>query len=361
MSGSEDDGDKQYDPSQKRLDDARKKGEIPRSNDLNTAASYFGFIAVAMVLGAESLRGMGDVLQSMLSSADLYSETWFAGSSRPWVFGLMMELGARLVPWVLIPAVLVLAATIVTRSLIFAPSKLEPKLSKISPISNAKNKFGRAGLFEFAKSFAKLSIYSVVLGTYLYTKLPLIMSTMSLSPGIVTARLVELVVGFMLIVLAISVVIGGVDYLFQHAEHIRKNRMSRKELQDEAKDQEGDPHFKQKRRQKGFEIVMNQMLSEVPKADVIVVNPTHYAVALKWDRGSGRAPIVVAKGVDEIAARIREVANEHAVPIQRDPPTARAIYAAVDLGEQILPEHYKAVAAAIRFAEAMRQKMKTQF
>lgn len=361
MAEGDDDDDKQYEPSQKRLDDARKKGEIPRSTDLTTSAAYFGFIATATALGAASLQRMGTALQSLLGNADLNAEAWFGGSGQVWTMGLMQAVGGGVLPWFLIPGFMALLVIFATRSLVFAPSKLEPKLSKISPISNAKNKFGRSGLFEFAKSFFKLTIYSVVLGVYLYTKLPTILSTMSLSPGIIAATLVKLAVGFMSIVLLISLVIGGVDYLFQYNEHIRKHRMSRKEMTDESKEQEGDPHFKQKRRQKGFDIVMNQMLADVPEADVIIVNPTHYAVALKWDRMGGGAPVCVAKGVDEIAARIREVANENSVPIHRDPPTARALYATVEIGEQILPEHYRAVAASIRFAEQMRAKMKNQF
>ncbi|WP_417268345.1 EscU/YscU/HrcU family type III secretion system export apparatus switch protein [Celeribacter baekdonensis] len=361
MAEGDDDSDKQYEPSQKRLDDARKKGEVPRSNDLTTAAAYFGFIIAAMGLGATSLQGIGTTLQSLMANADLNAQAWFDGSGRVWTLGLMTSIGGNLLPWFAIPAVLALTTVFATRSMIFAPSKLEPKLSKISPISNAKNKFGRSGLFEFAKSFFKLLIYSIVLGFYLYSKLPEILATVSLSPGMVTTTLVKLVIGFMTIVLVISALIGGVDFLFQYTEHIRKYRMSRKEMMDESKDQEGDPHFKQKRRQKGYDIVMNQMLADVPKADVIVVNPTHYAVALKWDRMAGGAPVCVAKGVDDIAARIREVANENAIPIHSDPPTARALYATVEIGDQILPEHYRAVAASIRFAEAMRKKMKTQF
>ncbi|WP_417273261.1 EscU/YscU/HrcU family type III secretion system export apparatus switch protein [Celeribacter halophilus] len=361
MAGGDDEGDKQYEPSQKRLDDARKKGEIPRSNDLTTTAAYFGFVATAMALGAASFQKIGTALQSLLGNADLYAQDWLEGSGKPWTMGLIQEIGAGLVPWFALPALMAIAVVFATKSMLFSPSKIEPKLSKISPVSNAKNKFGRSGLFEFAKSFFKLSIYSIVLGVFLYSKLPLIVSTMSLSPGIVAATLAELVVGFMVIVLMISLMIGGVDYLFQYNEHMRKHRMSRKEMTDEAKEQEGDPHFKQKRKQKGFDIVMNQMLAEVPKADVVVVNPTHYAVALKWDRMTGGAPVCVAKGVDEIAGRIREAAHENGVPIHHDPPTARALYATVDLGEQILPEHYRAVAASIRFAEKMRKKMKTQF
>ncbi|MGB8814338.1 MAG: EscU/YscU/HrcU family type III secretion system export apparatus switch protein, partial [Paracoccaceae bacterium] len=121
---------------------------------------------------------------------------------------------------------------------------------------------------------------------------------------------------------------------------------------------EGDPHAKAQRRQRGYDIATNKMLADVATADVIVVNPTHYAVALKWDRTAKRAPICVAKGVDEIAARIRERAAEAGVPIHRDPPTARALHASVELGQEIRPEHYRAVAAAVRFAEAMRRRAK---
>ena len=125
---------------------------------------------------------------------------------------------------------------------------------------------------------------------------------------------------------------------------------------DEVKHSEGDPHIKQQRRQRAVEIAMNQMLSDVPDAGCRDRQPTHYAVALKWDRLSSGAPVCVAKGIDEIAARIREVAAENAVPIHSDPPTARALHASVDIGDEISPDHYVPVAAAIRFAEAVRRK-----
>jgi len=137
---------------------------------------------------------------------------------------------------------------------------------------------------------------------------------------------------------------------------MRKNMMSRKDLTDEAKDSEGDPHMKQKRRQRAQEIALSQMIQDVPDADVIIVNPTHYAVALKWSRLPGEAPVCVAKGVDEVAKTIRKVAQEAGVPIRSDPPVARALHATVEIGQEIPPEHYRAIAAAIRFAEAMKKR-----
>lgn len=356
----DDDTDKQHEPTQKKLDDARKKGELPRSADLNTAAAYFGFIIAAMVAGESTLKHTGAVLQGFIQNAHILSDDWFSGSSTVWSGVVMGEIAFAIFPWVAVPAVLVIATLFATKSFVFSPAKIEPKMSKISLISNAKNKFGRTGLFEFGKSFTKLSIYSVVLGVYLWKKISEIITTMMLSPGMITVTLLEMGLGFFMIVLAISFAIGGIDFLFQYNEHMRKNRMSHKELRDEAKDQDGDPYMNQKRRQKGQEIAMNQMMKDVPKADVVIVNPTHYAVALKWDRASGGAPVCVAKGVDEVAARIRNAANENGVPIHRDPPTARALHASVNIGEEIWPEHYPAVAASIRFAEEMRKKMRTR-
>jgi flagellar biosynthetic protein FlhB len=149
---------------------------------------------------------------------------------------------------------------------------------------------------------------------------------------------------------------GGLDYLWQVLRHRRDARMSRQEVTEEHREAEGDPHARAHRRSRGQEIALNRMLRDVPDADVVIVNPTHYAVALKWDRSSGRAPVCLAKGVDEIAARIRERAMGANVPIHRDPPTARALFATIDIGEEVGRAQYKAVAAAIRFAEAMRHK-----
>jgi flagellar biosynthetic protein FlhB len=137
--------------------------------------------------------------------------------------------------------------------------------------------------------------------------------------------------------------------------------MSRKELMDETKDSEGDPVMKQQRRQRAYDIATNRMMADVPKADVVIVNPRHYAVALRWDRTAGGAPVCVAKGVDEVALRIRTVAMEAGVPIRQDPPTARALHASVEIGAEIRPEHYRPVAAAIRFAEAVRKRARRKW
>lgn len=357
MSEEEDD-DKQFEASQKKLDDARARGEVPKSVDLATAAAYGGFALAITLGGGMILQAFGQTSMVLLGQSDRLAPLFLTQGMAP-TAGLFAAYGYGTLPLVLAPAFAVLLILLAQSALIFAPEKLEFKLSRISPLAIAKEKFGWDGLFEFLKNSIKMVIVGVILSIQLVADAPQILGSLLLEPAAIMGILLRMFQNFVFLVLIIAVVFGGIDYLWQLARHMKQNRMSRQEMMDEMKDSEGDPHLKMHRRQKGQEIATNQMLSDVKGADVIIVNPTHYAVALKWNRAKGGAPICVAKGVDEIAARIREKAAEAGVPLHSDPPTARAIFATVALGEQILPEHYRAVAAAIRFAERMRKRAKS--
>ncbi len=356
--GDEENGDKPYDPTPRKLQKAREKGEIPKSTDLATAAGYAGFLIAGLAAGAALIGDVGTTLASILDHADTMGGQMLADGGAVLAGGLIGRVGLGLMPLLVVPPLMVVGVLIAQQGVTVVPSKLAPKLSRISLLSNAKNKFGRSGLFEFAKSFVKLAIYCTILALFLRSQLPTLLASLALGPGQVATLLGTLTLDFMAVVLAVALVIGGIDLLWQRAEHHRKNRMSHKEMMDETKESEGDPAMKGKRRQRGYEIAMNRMLADVPTASVVIVNPTHYAVALKWNRAPGTAPTCVAKGVDEVAARIREAAAEAGVPIHSDPPTARALHAELDVGAEIVPEHYAAVAAAIRFAEKMRQRRK---
>jgi len=356
MSEDNESDDKQFEPTQKKLDDARKKGEIAKSNDLLTAGAYSGFLIVGAAIGSGILITLASQLMVIFDQVDDMARAIFAGSQTPFMGGVFWAVSIQVMPWFLGPMFLAILALVAQRGLVFAPSKLAPKLSRISPISGAKNKFGRNGLFEFFKSTSKLLIYGTVLGVFLTNQMPRMIATMYLTPAQVAVELGQMLMSLLFIVLIIAFTIGVVDFLWQRAEHLRKHRMSRKEMMDETKQSEGDPMMKQQRRQKAFDIAMNQMLADVPDADVVVVNPSHYAVALAWSRMPGTAPKCVAKGVDEVAARIREIAMENGVPIHADPPTARALHATVQIGDEITSDHFKPVAAAIRFAEKIRQQ-----
>lgn len=344
--------DKPFAPSQKKLDDARAKGEFVKSADLTTAAAYGGFFLVGLAFAEATMIGLGNAMVTTLDWAYLI----FDGSGKAFTGGLIQSVALPVLPWFALPTILALFAILAQRALVFTPSKLAPKLNRISPLAGLKNKFGRQGLFEFAKSMTKLIIYVVILGVFVRAQVDRIIGAIYLPPGLIMAVLGQMIVALLGIVFLVALVLGGADYLWQSGEHLRKNRMSRKEMLDEIKQSEGDPMLKQQRRMRGQEIAMNKMLADVPQADVIIVNPTHYAVALKWDRQAASAPVCVAKGVDEVAARIRALALEHAVPLHSDPATARALHASVEIGQEIAPDHYQAVAAAIRFAEMIRQK-----
>lgn len=354
---SEDDDDKQFEPSQKRLDDARARGEIVKSADLSAAAAYGGLALVLMVGGSGILEKFGAAGMVILGQSDRLAPLILQGAKAP-IVGIAAAYGGASLALLLAPGLGVLLILLAQRAIVFAPEKLAMKWSRLSPLSNAKQKFGVAGLVDFLKNTAKMLLVAALLVGYLVYRAPDVVGSLNLETAMVMQVLIQLTKEFLLLVLLITAVFGILDYIWQHMQHVKKNRMSRKEMMDEMKESEGDPHVKMQRRQRGQEIATNRMLADVPTADVVIVNPTHYAVALKWSRAKGGAPICVAKGVDEVAARIRAAAATAGVPLHSDPPTARAVFATVEVGQQILPEHYRAVAAAIRFSERMRKRGK---
>jgi flagellar biosynthetic protein FlhB len=351
---SEDDTEREHEPTQKKLDDARKKGEIARSTEVSVAAAYCGLLMTATFFGQAILREMGGRALTVISLPVDDAQSVFAHA-----FSGALAMSIPALPLFAAPALAVLLVLFAQRTLLFTPEKIAPKLSRINPISNAHQKFGRAGLAEFAKSLAKLLIVSLLLALFVGSELPRMIATQQQDAHVSFAVLMSLFTEFLTRIVAVVACIAILDWLWQRHEFLRRNRMSRQELVDEFKESDGDPQMKGRRRQRAEAIAMQRMLTDVPKADVVIVNPTHYAVALRWDRGSGRAPVCIAKGLDEMAARIREIAATAGIPIRSDPPSARALYASVEIGREILPEHYAPVAAAIRFAEAMRRKART--
>ncbi|MBT9385863.1 flagellar type III secretion system protein FlhB [Pseudooceanicola sp. CBS1P-1] len=359
MADTEDSGEKPHEPTDRKLQKARQKGEVPRSSDLSTAAAYGGLCVAGLALGGPALVGLGSQMQGMVDQSAQLGPLMLSGGTSL-AGGMMAEVALRIAPLFLVPAAAVLAIVFAQQAFVVSAERIRPKLSRLSPVANAKQKFGRGGLSEFLKSLAKLLIYSFVLYRFIDANFQDMVMTLELDPGQGAALLGRLCLSFLFLVFTIALAIGGIDFLWQRSEHLRKNRMTDKEIRDEMKEAEGDPHMKQQRRMRGEQIARSQMMAEVPKADVVIVNPTHYAVALKWDRRRGSAPVCVAKGMDEVAHVIRRIAAEHGVPIHSDPPTARRLHTEVEIGAEIAPSDYRAVAAAIRFADQMRRKAKAR-
>ena len=350
----QDAGDKPFEASQKKLEDARKRGELPHSSELTSAGTFGGLLLIAAAAGGPLLLQAGETLAGFLHQAGR------SGAAKiqidPANTSAARALFMAFWPWFFAPFLGAFLMILTQRALVFAPEKLKPKLDRISPLSDLKNKFGRNGLFEFLKSTVKLCLISAILFGYLLMKLPDMLASMAADPGQLTVLMLRLSLEFVAIVFVIVLCLGALDAFWQQSEHLRKHRMSRKELQDETKNSEGDPWLKSRRRERGMEIATNRMIADVPSADVVIVNAVHYAVALKWERNGGGAPICVAKGKDDVARLIRETAMEAGVPVRSDPPTARALYRVVEVGAEIRPEHYRAVAVAIRFADAIRRR-----
>lgn len=360
MSARDDSAEKSHEPSQRKLDQAREKGEIPRFAELSTTLAYLGLLIAGTVFGAAALKDFGAALRPFVDRPERLGDWLMRDGSTAPTGTIVSAALVPVLPLLLLPGGFVLIGLLAQRGLLFTRSKLSPKLSRISPISNAKNKYGSRGLFEFAKSFAKLLIYSVCLALFLQAQLEEIVGIARGTPDDAIRLMLVLMMRFLGLVVIVALVIGGLDAAWQYTDHLKRNRMSHQELRDEHKEAEGDPHFKSLRRNRAEEIARNQMMAEVPRADVLIVNPVHVAVALKWSRLPGSAPVCVAKGKDELALRMREVATDAGVPIHADPPTARALHDTTDIGAEISSSQYRAVAAAIRFADDMRRKARAR-
>lgn len=355
MSEGESSGEKVFDPTPSKIEEARRKGDVPRSPDVNAAASYLALLAVILTVGAWSIERTAAVLMVFIDQPDRLMGMVLGPGGSGLSAQIVTEAMTALAPLFLVPFAAVLVSLFAQQAVAFSGEKLTPKLSRLSLVSNARQKFGPTGLVEFAKAAVKLVAISTAVFHLLSGDIDAMVGAATADPRVVGALLMDQLVRLLIITCLIAVSIGGLDLVWQRFDHARKLRMSFQDLREELKASDGDPHVKAQRRARGEAIATNRMLLDVPMADVVIVNPTHYAVALKWSRAKGSAPVCVAKGEDEVALKIREIATTARIPIHSDPPAARALHATAVIGREISPEHYRAVAAAIRFADRMRR------
>jgi flagellar biosynthesis protein FlhB len=348
-------GEKSFDPTPQRLAEARRKGDIPRSTDVTAAATYLALLVVCATAGSYALARAGSVLMIFVAQPDRLAGQ-LLGPGGPKLAGAILGEALRaLAPIFLVPIGAVLVSLFAQQAITVSGEKLQPKLSRLSLLANARRKFGAAGLVEFAKGVIKLAAVATALFFYLARDLDRMIGAATAEAKVLGGMMMESLVVLLSITTVIAATVAAIDVVWQRFDHNRRLRMSYQELREEAKQSEGDPHMKAQRRGRAEAIATNRMLLDVPKADVVIVNPTHFAVALKWSRARGTAPVCVAKGEGELALKIRELAATAGVPLHSDPPAARALHATVSIGREIAPEHYRAVAAAIRFADRMRQ------
>ncbi|MBO6543405.1 MAG: flagellar biosynthesis protein FlhB [Alphaproteobacteria bacterium] len=354
MSDQADDSEKTEEPTSKKLDDAREKGDVPKSQEVNT---WFLMVATTMVIGigaTGTARQFSDAFQIFLSAPHEIAV------DNAGLYVLWQQIGVTVLKCIALPMLFLIvgaaAGNLVQHAPVWSTENMKPKLSKISPLAGLKRLFSVKSLMNFAKGILKLTLVGVatLLVVWPMRDELLILMTIDLAALLPYVQVIALKI--MAAVLAILTVLAAVDFYFERAQWNKKQRMTQQEVKDEHKQMEGDPTVKAKLRAIRIEKGRKRMMSQVPDASVIITNPTHYAVALKYEQGM-HAPICVAKGVDAVALKIREIGSGHDIPIVESPPLARALYATVEVDETIPPEHYKAVAEVIGYVMRLKGKM----
>ncbi len=352
----EDQDSKTEQPSDKKLDDARKKGDVPISQEAKTWVMLFGATVVVLMFAPWMAQKMSATLRPFLEMPHQLPAD-FHGLRRILMDVSLDVLRILAAPFALL-IVLALLASVAQHGLVISGEKIKPKLSKINPLSAAQKYLTPRPWVEFLKGIAKILLVGTVMVLVVWPRREDLESLMSMELPAQLGYLLDVLKVVLYTVLAITAVIAAADFMYQRFEFLKRMRMTKQEVQDEYKQAEGDPHVKARIRKLRVERSRQRMMQAIPTADVVITNPTHFAVALKYDMEAMGAPVVVAKGMDHLALRIREIATENEVSIVENPPLARALYAAVEIDQEIPPEHYKAVAEVIGYVMRLKGKLK---
>lgn len=352
---SEDDSSKTEEPSQKKLEDARKKGEVVVSREVNHWFMILAATLFVMVLAGPLMADLGAGMRAFIARPHGMVVEDSAGIGAIFMQLLKLILVALLVPFLAF-IVAALAGAAIQTGFMWAPEMLEPKLERVSLMKGFGRLFSMKNFVEFIKGILKLTVVAVVMLALVWPALPAIEHTVQVPVALMLAELKSVSLRVLGGVLAIMFLIMVLDYLVQRQMFMKRMRMSRHEMKEEYKQSEGDPQIKQRIRQIRAERARRRMMAEVPKADVIITNPEHYAIALEYKPPQHQAPIVLAMGVDLIAQKIKEIARENNIPIVENPPLARALYATAEMEKQIPHEHFRAVAEIISYVFKLKAK-----
>lgn len=344
---SEDPESKTEEPSAQKLDKAREKGDVAKTPDLASFATLAAGAAVLVFAGGPLSRHMANALVPFLSRP--HDMAMDGASTIDMARHVGMAAGPLLLAVLVAAAFAGIAGHLVQTGLMFTPDKLKPDPKKLNPLEGLKRMFGLDSLINFLKSLIKLIFIAVISWFVAKPFIPQLPNMAGLTPIALLPIMTEILKRLVFAVAGMSLLIAGADWFIQKQRFMKRMRMSREELKEEYRQAEGDPHVKAKQRQIRHEQARRRMMQAVPNATVVVMNPTHYAVALRYEQDGDEAPVCVAKGLDALALKIRSVAEEAGVPVIEDPPLARALYAAVELDEMIPPAHYEAVAKIIGF------------
>ncbi len=342
-----DDSQKTEDPTPKKLEEARKRGQIALSREVNNWIMLAAGTLLIVVFA-------GSMMNQLMSMLKVYIEQSHALPGMPGGLGVVLGEGLKRVLFIMfVPLLLLVCAAFFGPFFqvgpLFAPGVIKPDFSKVSIIKGFGRLFSMRSVVEFLKGIMKIAIVGTVATIIVKPYFGGFEHLIDMSTGGMLLEMRFIVIKMMMGVLIVLVIIAGIDLIYQRYEYNKKMRMSRQEIKDEYKQTDGDPQVKGRLRQLRMERARQRMMQNVPSADVVITNPTHFSIALKYDPSEMMAPIVVAKGIDEIAMRIREVAQENDIPLYENKPLARALYDVVEIDEMVPTEHFQAVAEVISY------------
>lgn len=350
-----DDSQKTEEPSGKRLGKAREEGNVPISQEVRL---WLGLIGTMMMVGMFATSMAKDLMPTLR----YYLESAHAiDVSEVGLHKIGVELGMKVALSLALPFAVImflgLLGTIGQVGWLLVPKRIMPSFSKMNPLAGLKRLFSPMNLVEFIKSLLKMTVVGWVVWLILEPKTSILTQLPDLSPLQTLALIQDIVLRVTFWVLVAYIVISIADWLYQRFSYKKRLRMTKQEVKEEHKESEGDPFIKSKQKGIRMQRARQRMLAAVPKATVVITNPTHYAVALHYEMESMNAPLLVAKGVDFLAQKIREIAIDNEVPIVENPPLARALYASVELEQPVPQEHYKAVAEVIGYVFKLKKKI----
>ncbi len=343
-------------PTAKKIRDSRNKGQIPQSKDLNGAISLilvFAFMSALSGFYIERLFGFFYATTDMIADPGMI---FVDGNLRLFLNEVIITILQLSLPLLAVAMVSGALVSYVQVGNVFTMEPLMPKLEKINPIKGFKNMFSSRSLVELLKSLSKAGLILYITVSYVSDKLIILISTVELELVQIIMILWELVFGVVLRSSILLFVIAVFDFAFKKWKNRKDLMMTKQEIKDEYKQSEGDPLLKSKIKEKQRAFAMSRMMQDVPKADVVITNPTHFAIAILYDAQLSDAPKVVAKGQDLVAANIKRVATEHDVPLVENKPLAQALYKSTDIGDFISPDLYEAVAEVLAYVYTLKKK-----
>lgn len=353
-------GERTEDPTARKLNQARQRGQVPKSQDLSGAISLLGGLLIFVALGSGVASMFARVLTRVLGgeiSADIRSAESIAASAKLVAYDALVVL----VPIMVLAALVAYLANFIQVGWLITAEPIRPKLSKLSPIAGIKRILGIRALVKTLVNSLKLTAMVVVSTLFIIANMDSIAAMPRATPLLALMEVLRLIFLLALALVVLLIFIALIDYIYQRWQHTKDLRMTKQEVKDERKTMEGDPLMKGKHRQMAREIVMQQVGKAVPDADVIVTNPTHFSVAIRYDPETMGAPRVTAKGADLVALRMRQLARQSEVPIVERPPLARALYWGTDVGQEIPLEHYEAVAELLAYVYRIDTRAEKKF